>query len=65
MIKVELECQKSNDQIQALKNIISRNESFEEDNIITFEKVATNTSPIASSLSQLAIASDKAIRNSV
>ena len=61
MIKVELECQKSNNEIQA----ISRNENFEEDNIITFEKVATNTSPIASSLSQLAIASDKAIRNSV
>ena len=61
MIKVELECQKSNNQIQA----ISRNENFEEDSIITFEKVATNTSPIASSLSQLAIASDKAIRNSV
>ena len=59
MIKVELECQKSNNQI------ISRNENFEERNIITFEKVATNTSPIASSLSQLAIASDKAIRNSV
>ena len=31
----------------------------------TFEKVATNTSPIASSLSQFAIASDSAIRNKV
>jgi len=53
---------KINNQMQALQ--IST-EKFEEDNIITFEKVATNTSPIASSLSQLAIASDKAIRNSV